>query len=460
MIFLLFSILWPFSVAVTVSPTRKKLEHQYKESKQLISCHQEKRFSFKEHKRLVKKYWMMAETHNPQFVIACSPVSSAFGVFCLFFGSTAFLTFLNTISDNTYMKFGTSDYKWSTEIIFMVQLIGVVAGSIAPIFRCFTSISHYNLSKKWSKNQLNVFRVEKHWIQTLKQWKYNHVHSRIPGRHSKIVIHYAKITILNFCITIHIAVLVICKIICLVPRTLLILLSCSWYFLKLVLKWFKKEANVSTTNENSEIEEYTRYAVQMEEDTKLSDRVLRNTLNSITQLMGDCEKKQRHNLIKLLEKSKGFSGVLKFDNDLVPHLYPEKTHNCWSLVVVTLTSTAIALPNIANGHFKGLLVDILSACFTNIPRVIEMKCHQHVIEKRGDSIRNAAQLLGKSKKILKILKSRKLPNIDLDSMAYIDKWRLQPKSKVLDGCRRIPNVPIKPYYWLQLQNPPKVTTSS
>ncbi|KAI3743573.1 hypothetical protein L1987_61283 [Smallanthus sonchifolius] len=301
MIFLTFSILWPFSVAVTVSPTRKKLEHRYKESKQLISCHLEKRFSFKEHKRHVKKYWMMAETHNPQFVIACT-------------------------------------------------------------------------------------------------------------------------------------------------------------------------------------------------------------------------QKQPHNLIKLLEKSKGFSAVVKFDNDLVPPLYPEKTHNCWSLVVVTLTSTAIALPNIANGHLKGLLVDILSACFTNIPRVIEMKCHQHVTEKRGDSIRNAAQLLGKSKKILKILKSRKLPNIDLDSMAYIDKWRLQSKSKVLDGCRRIPNVGkrsittsisvhsrpyafftayrsinlgnqhlfnmdsslqlglkpaylrtnwndflevlIKPYFWLQLQNPPKVTTSS
>ncbi|KAJ0511829.1 hypothetical protein HanIR_Chr11g0556431 [Helianthus annuus] len=104
---------------------------------------------------------------------------------------------------------------------------------------------------------------------------------------------------------------------------------------------------------SSEIEEYARYVVQIEEEAKLSQRILRNTLHSITQLL-DAEKEPR-NLMRLLEKSKGFIGVVEFDNDLVQPLYPEETHNCWSLVVVTLTTIAIALPNIANDHFKGLL---------------------------------------------------------------------------------------------------------
>ncbi|MFS7990451.1 hypothetical protein Hanom_Chr11g01059031 [Helianthus anomalus] len=77
--------------------------------------------------------------------------------------------------------------------------------------------------------------------------------------------------------------------------------------------------------------------------------------------------------------------------------------------------------------------DILSACFRNLSRVIKMKCHQHAIEKRGDQIRNAAQLLGKSKKIIKILKARQLPNIDQESMAYIDKWRVLNMSQIPIG---------------------------
>ncbi|MFS7990463.1 hypothetical protein Hanom_Chr11g01059151 [Helianthus anomalus] len=42
-------------------------------------------FSYKELKLYVKTYWMMTETRNPQFVIACSPVSSAFGCTCSLF---------------------------------------------------------------------------------------------------------------------------------------------------------------------------------------------------------------------------------------------------------------------------------------------------------------------------------------------------------------------------------------
>ncbi|CAH1442188.1 unnamed protein product [Lactuca virosa] len=63
-----------------------------------------------------------------------------------------------------------------------------------------------------------------------------------------------------------------------------------------------------------------------------------------------------------------------------------------------------------------IITDLLCACFTNLPHVITMKCHDDAIEKREDSNRTAAQLVGRSKKILKMLKKRQLPNLDMESM--------------------------------------------
>ncbi|XP_071704035.1 uncharacterized protein [Rutidosis leptorrhynchoides] len=266
--------------------------------------------------------------------------------------------------------------------------------------------------------------------------------------------------------------------------------------------------------------------------------------------------------MKLLEKSTNFNGVVEFDNDQVPLLHGDDVHNCWSLVLVTLTAAAIALPNLANTRVKELLAgmreglkivkrieenlnengdlaetrkastrlwtevevyfkwlqidlqnkaykgktskeilrllgdvgvqnviqfkshkskslnrslhkfiasssmyrisetiqlhcnkqenwlndeelfdwistviaDVLCACFTNIPRVVKMMCHHNAIEKREHSIRAAAKLLGKSKNILAVLEKRQLPNIDVDSMAYIDKWHALPGSELLNSC--------------------------
>ncbi|XP_076938711.1 uncharacterized protein LOC143606994 [Bidens hawaiensis] len=324
-----------------------------------------------------------------------------------------------------------------------------------------------------------------------------------------------------------------------------------------------RKAKASMPNEDGsfEIKEYSMYVLQVEEEAKLSDRILRNTLRYITQQLQASEKKEPRNLMVLLEKSVGFNGVVEFENDQVQPLYQDETHNCWSLVVVTLTSIAIALPNIAPCHMKSLLsgvreglqivrhieecllgdggtleirkatklmwaevevyrswlhidlqkmarkgytskqilkwlgdeaenimrefksnkkpsidqspykfilassmyritqsmllqwneqtswpngeklfdwistiiADILCACFTNLPRVIKIMCQHHAIEKRGDNIRIAAELLGKSKKILKILKARKLPDMNVESTAYIDKWRALPKSQLLNG---------------------------
>ncbi|KAJ0428179.1 hypothetical protein HanHA300_Chr17g0643271 [Helianthus annuus] len=75
-------------------------------------------------------------------------------------------------------------------------------------------------------------------------------------------------------------------------------------------------------------------------------------------------------------------------------------------------------------HLNGMIADIFSACFTNIPRVIRMRCHESVIEKREASVKVAAKLLGKTTKIIERLETRDVPTIEEDKKAYLDEWRL------------------------------------
>ncbi|XP_076924096.1 uncharacterized protein LOC143586428 [Bidens hawaiensis] len=76
---------------------------------------------------------------------------------------------------------------------------------------------------------------------------------------------------------------------------------------------------------------------------------------------------------------------------------------------------------------NGMIADIFSACFTNLPRVITVKCQESVIEKREASVKDAAKLLGRTTKIIQRLETRELPRMDPDKMAYIDKWHLYLK---------------------------------
>ncbi|KAJ9559312.1 hypothetical protein OSB04_013926 [Centaurea solstitialis] len=559
----IFLLLCPFWVAFIVPASRRVLEHQYRELHQsdIKNCYQIN-FSSTELVHHVKKYWVMAETGNPQFVLACSPFCSASGLICSFGVICSILQFLYQSRYPSFFLDGNSDYRWSINVIQTTQSIGILVGSIAPVLRSITLVNYFNLSYLWSINRINMFRVEKHWTQRLREWKCIHVTSNIPGRHLKKVLNHVKNMILNFCITLQVTLVVVCKAICFVPTCIILLFYCFCHFCISLLKRFGKDSSASDNDLRLEIEEYIGYVLQIEDEAKLTNRTLRNMLRSITKLLHKSEKEQPRNLLKLLERSTGFSGVVEFDNDQVPPLYPDETHNCWSLVAITLTVIALALPNIENSRVKGLLAsineglqfvrhieetlnvnselvkarktgrriwtevevyyswleidlqnkafkgkssekilrwlgdeavkiviefkrskkrsvddslhkviaagsmyrisqtillhcneqeswptdvelfewistivaDLFWACFTNLPRVITQKCHHDAIEKRGESIRTAAQLLGKSKRILNILEQRQLPDLDQESMAYIDKWQAIPKSQIPNGC--------------------------
>ncbi|KAL7604202.1 hypothetical protein Lser_V15G18645 [Lactuca serriola] len=69
-----------------------------------------------------------------------------------------------------------------------------------------------------------------------------------------------------------------------------------------------------------------------------------------------------------------------------------------------------------------MIADILSACLTNLPKVIAMKCHTSAAEKREESVHAAAQLLGETMQIINILQDREHQSMNSDDMVFIDKW--------------------------------------
>ncbi|KAL8239604.1 hypothetical protein R6Q59_016171 [Mikania micrantha] len=155
---------------------------------------------------------------------------------------------------------------------------------------------------------------------------------------------------------------------------------------------------------------------------------------------------------ELLDKSTGFKGVEIFDSDHVQSLLPVELVNIWSLLIRSTKApwrTDVNPPEkliAANSmyritqtmlhrypsdiepitkkklfvHLKGMIGDILSDFFTNIPCVITMRCHESVIEKREESVRVAANLLGKTAKIIEKLVRLEVPSMDDDKKADID----------------------------------------
>ncbi|KAG8378776.1 hypothetical protein BUALT_Bualt07G0020200 [Buddleja alternifolia] len=91
-------------------------------------------------------------------------------------------------------------------------------------------------------------------------------------------------------------------------------------------------------------------------EAELPKFIFRNICEEVDKLIQKGRRKKPKNLVRLLHMSRNFDGVIKFDdNKEVPSLHSQEPPNCWSLPVVTLTSIAVALPNIAKHKFSELL---------------------------------------------------------------------------------------------------------
>ncbi|XP_059657518.1 uncharacterized protein LOC132304039 [Cornus florida] len=442
-----------------------------------------------------------------------------------------------------------SSYKWSTFVIHEMQTFGVVVGTIAPTFRCVTA-TRLRCSGKRVKSYKTEFKTENYWIKRLVGWKESSLALGFRSQICKKLVSSTKNLIVDLCIGVQIVIVLASKLIMLIS---FVFISPFLLFGDLYYKVISKHI-FSSNHPRSELEpaesDLSRYVLYLEGEQELLLQIMKHNRNATDHFIQKGKNQQPKYLKKLLDKSKTFMGVARFDSDHVSSLHLEEPLNCWSLPVVTLTSIAIALPSIEKDNVKLLLrsvneglwyakliekflnaktdmlnirnaadsvwsgvylfrkwlnadlqkialnaknftetlvkladiakkgviefkknmngdpkenplnwpikviaansmyrisqtvlqdtegsnetlfeelsimiADILCACLTNLPRVIHMKFFE-VIEKREDSVRHAAQLIGEMEEILKILQERKLPSLDpADKLAYIDEWR-------------------------------------
>ncbi|KAH7843249.1 hypothetical protein Vadar_014331 [Vaccinium darrowii] len=312
-------------------------------------------------KDVVEKYWVMAETGSPQFVMARSVTSSTSGAICLF---TAILLVRAEVKINkkqpgvTYGESNSSSYQWSTSWILWIQFVGVAIGTVAPVCRWFTAIC-FNCRNLITEDHRKEFKlVESYWIQTLVEWKERPLALPIHNMKCKKIIQGMKILVLNLCIGVQFGIVATCKSVQLISIIFILpFFSCFYYYKR--LKSGHISASVgSVDHESSEPKDsspklnLSDYVLLLEGEAKLPKSILTNMCDELNQAIQLGKIHRPKNLTKLLQISNdSFKGVLDFDSTI-------QVLDCWILPVVTLTSIAVALPTIENHKVDQLISSV------------------------------------------------------------------------------------------------------
>ncbi|KAL8242980.1 hypothetical protein R6Q59_013282 [Mikania micrantha] len=371
-ILLLWLLIIHVSSCLAILKSKKIMESKYQQGHEIASkdVQQSKGEILtvdKLHKH-VSNYWIMSGSGSPQFILACSVTTAASGVICVTTAilhivtvSTSISSMLKeyhksnykTISDMLKEKYD-SDYKWSMVVILIVQFFGVIIGTLAPLCRCFATLS-FKESNKSILNHMKVYIIESYWTQKLYDWKQASI--RFRSHKLKVVINTLKNQILNFCIEFQIGVVVVCKTLALIPFFFVICFLYCAHCMKWLLPFVFR-----SSEERGENLEQSQYVLQLGDEMELAKRTLEGLLKSRDRLIKKGVNKRPDNLRILIEEKStvGFKGVKSFDNGhYVPYL-PLKVeyHDCWSLPVVTLTTIAINLPNIQKIEVENLLKSV------------------------------------------------------------------------------------------------------
>ncbi|KAJ0446743.1 hypothetical protein HanRHA438_Chr17g0802621 [Helianthus annuus] len=356
------------SVALTAPVSKQILENKYQAAHKLVSKDMHTRMSTMEELiQCVRRYSIMAGTSSPQFVVATTPLCSAAGIICIFSTIIYFydvLTLINNkiLGEHDYYKVilqYDSDYKWSMVVILLIQTVGIVVGTIHSIFRCFAPLS-FKLSLKWCKKHTKIFKVEKYWFHKLFEWKEIHLVLPIGSRTLKALVHNLNHFIIHVCTGFHMVIVVSCKTIALIPIGIVIIgVYCvhCWMLLKAMFFAMPMVSNrdiIHDLGPNDTEEDIESYVLRLENEMELGKRTLKSISKSVDTLIQKAEKKPPKNLLKLVEQSTGFEGVLNFDSDEVQPLRSVKFSNSWSLPIVTLTCVARTLPNICTDTVDSL----------------------------------------------------------------------------------------------------------
>ncbi|XP_011078527.1 uncharacterized protein LOC105162231 [Sesamum indicum] len=357
---LMLLLLIMFASSVITLPTSKKsLELKYQVMHKVAMTEEgmvKRGQGFRIDKRMIngmKKYWLMAETSNPQFVMARSILCTGSSVTCLF----AALFFLFNFFPENLLEFreqikSHSVYGDNTKWILLVQIIGTLVGTIVSLCRWFTAVRFKCLMTCHRISFREELKIEAHWIQTLVYWRDSFSDLQIQDNKCRRYLHDAKWFALTFLIGVQIMIVTVSKLLVLIPA--LLVTPFILFFKKLKAQLLSR---LTTPNNDIRSESggdtelnLNRFVLLLDGEAELPEKTLKNICRQADKVIEMGKEQQPQKLMHLLNRFGNFSGVREFDSFQVPSLHSQEPPNCWSLPIVTLTSIAISLPNIANNH--------------------------------------------------------------------------------------------------------------
>ncbi|KAL2515321.1 hypothetical protein Fot_29292 [Forsythia ovata] len=395
-IFILLLLVMLSATAIMVPTTKRYLELKYQEllklasEEELVQAVEFEKITTDKLRAMIKKYWVMAETSSPQFVIVRSVTCSTSGVICLLIAFILVEAHARMAIEYRTFSRTASSYGWSTIWIVLAQSAGVIVGTIAPGFRWLTAVN-FMCSEKSQMSFKNAFKIETYWTQRLVEWKESSLPLQIRDRKWRKFLQDAKGLILYLVIRVQILIVLSSKLVqfisvCFMSR----IISCFHCIKRLEYIFISGASRIHGVSEpesgvNTE-EDLTRYVLLLEGEVELSRKTLKNICNEVDKVIEIGKKQQPKNLKNLLLKIDNFSCIREIDDYQVPSLH---SHNyCWSLPLVTLTSIAIALPNIPIHSTNWLLSSVNEGLF--YVKLIEKSLDRNGVRL---NIRNAADVL-------------------------------------------------------------------
>ncbi|XWS61976.1 hypothetical protein CRYUN_Cryun07bG0171100 [Craigia yunnanensis] len=358
--------------ALTVPTIKNYLELKYKKKYEIAhkECSKSNETGKTVEEKLKEgllKYWMMAHTGSPQFVMGRSVTCTASGALCLLSAATlaqAMLRFYMLPGSFEFCK-GESDYKWSINLVLLTQAVAVGVGTIAPAIRWFLAINFRCPTRGRQKSSSKDYKLEGYWIKRLVEMKECPLNIPIHNPHCRRIVHDAKIKFLNLCIGIQAGIVFTSKVIRLISIYLMsVILLCYDHCIDCLTKFTPKSSITNDSGSESHPSlklDLSRFVLHLEGEDSLVDLMMKENRDATDYWSQRAKKRQPKHLIKLLKLSRpseGFKGLTEFDSFKVPSLDTEEAPNCWALPVVTLTSIAIALPNINSCSIKNLMAGV------------------------------------------------------------------------------------------------------
>ncbi|KAI3812357.1 hypothetical protein L1987_17064 [Smallanthus sonchifolius] len=372
---------------------------------------------FRNKKTTVSKYWVMAETGNPQFVMASNPLSTASGLISL----------VSLLMNSSLVLETLLVGDWAPVTIISCKVIWLIA-TVVPIFvvNCLYRWKSFKVASRINdidedlsncvlqidnetelaeKSQKGVSKsINSFLLKATKEQNNNLLELLEKSSGFKGVVIFD---------TDHVQPLLSFE---LVNNWSLpiVSLTCIIFALPDVPK-----DSVKTLFES--VGEGLSYTHLVEENLNCASKYV-NIRKASMALWSEVENKCKCYLGKNVFKGKSATEIIEWFSDKAKETVIDIKESTDGELVENPPITLIAANSMYRitqtillryysniepitkeqlfAHLNGMIADIFSACFINIPGVITMKCHESVIEKREASVKVAAKLLGKTTKII------------------------------------------------------------